>query len=273
MTDWTELNLAHWDERAAPHAASANYAVQRFLDDPGFLSEVVTFDRPRLGDIGGLRGLHLQCHIGTDTVSLHRLGADMTGLDFSGEALTQARSLATRTGAEVDFVQSTVYDALDVLPGGAFDLVYTGIGAICWLPDINRWGEVVGALLTPGGRLFMREGHPMLWTLDDDVTDKLVVEYPYFERAEPNVWDLPGSYVATDHEFVNTRSADWNHGLGEIVTALLSAGLRLTMLVEHDSVPWDALHGRMESLPGGEFRLADRPWRLAHSYTLQAVKA
>jgi SAM-dependent methyltransferase len=272
MTDWTELNLAHWDERAAPHAASESYAVRRFLDDPEFLSEVVTFDRDRLGDIAGLRGVHLQCHIGTDTLSLHRLGAQMTGLDFSGEALAQARSIAARTGADVGYVQSTLYDALDVLPAAAFDLVYTGIGAICWLPDIARWAQVVGALLKPGGRLFMREGHPVLLALDYDSKDKLVVEHPYFERPEPTVWDLPGSYVPTEHEFVNTRSADWNHGLGEIVTALFAAGLQLTMLIEHDSVPWEALAGRMESLPGGEYRLADRPWRLPHSFTVQAVK-
>jgi SAM-dependent methyltransferase len=272
MTDWTELNLAHWDERAAPHAASEGYAVQRFLDDPGFLSEVVTFDRERLGDVAGLRGAHLQCHIGTDTLSLHRLGAHMTGLDFSGEALAQARSLAARTQADVEYVQSTLYEALDVLPASAFDLVYTGIGAICWLPDIKRWAQVIGALLKPGGRFFMREGHPMLWSIDDDVKDRLAVEYAYFERPEPNLWDLPGSYVPTEHEFANTRSADWNHGLGEIVTALMEAGLQLTMLIEHDSVPWEALPGRMESLPGGEYRLADRPWRLPHSYTVQAVK-
>ena len=272
MTDWTELNLAHWNERAAPHAAAEGYAVQKFLDDPGFLSDVVTFDRERLGEISGLRGVHLQCHIGTDTLSLHRLGARMTGLDFSGEALTQARSLAERTGADITYVQSTLYDALDVLPAAAYDLVFTGIGAICWLPEIKRWAQVVAALLTPGGRLFIREGHPVLWSLDYDKAEGLAIEYPYFERPEPSVWDMPGSYVPTEHTFANTRSADWNHGLGEIVTALLEQGLRLTMLVEHDSVPWEALPGRMESLPGGEFRLADRPWRLPHSYTLQAVK-
>jgi SAM-dependent methyltransferase len=272
MTDWTAVNLAHWDERAAPHAASESYAVQRFVDDPQFLSDVVTFDRERLGDIAGLRGVHLQCHIGTDTLSLHRLGAHMSGLDFSGEALAQARSLAARTGADIPYVQAAVYDALDVLPAGAYDLVFTGIGAICWLPDIKRWAQVVAALLAPGGRLFIREGHPVLWSLDYDRLDVLAVEHPYFERPEPTVWDVPGSYVATEHEFANTVSADWNHGLGEIVTALFAAGLRITMLVEHDSVPWEALPGRMESLPGGEFRLADRPWRLPHSYTLQAVK-
>jgi hypothetical protein len=99
-----------------------------------------------------------------------------------------------------------------------------------------------------------------------------VVEYPYFETAEPLVFDEPGTYVETDVVFAHNTTHEWNHGLGEIVTALLDEGLRLTMLVEHDSVPWEALPGQMERLELDEWRLVDRPWRLAHSYTLQAVR-
>ena len=272
-TDWTELNQKNWDERAAPHAASPGYSVERFRTDPAFLSHVVRFDVPRLGDVTGMRGVHLQCHIGTDTLSLHRLGARMTGLDFSASALAQARALASDTGAEIDYVQSDLYGAPDVLEHGAFDLVFTGIGALCWLPDIRRWAGVVATLLAPGGRLFLREGHPVLWALPDPRPDRLLsLEFPYFETVEPTVWDEPGTYVDTDHAFVNTRSANWNHGVGEVVTALLDVGLRVTMLVEHDSVPWDALPGQMDRLPNGEYRLSDRPERLPHTYTLQAVK-
>lgn len=273
MTDWTGLNRSNWDERAAPHAASRDYAIDRFVADPGHLSRVVRFDLPRLGDVRGNRGVHLQCHIGTDTVSLYRLGAHMTGLDFSAQALDQARSLAARTGAAIDYVQAELYDAPDVLERGAFDLVYTGVGALCWLPDIRRWAGVVATLLAPGGRLFMREGHPVLWALPDPRADGLLtLEFPYFETAEPTVWDEPGTYVDTDHQFTNTVTANWNHGIGEVVTALLDVGLRLTMLVEHDSVPWDALPGQMDQVADNEYRITDRPNRLPHSYTLQAVK-
>ena len=272
MTDWYELNRTNWDERAAPHAASADYAVERFLADSDFLSDVVRFDLPRLPDLRGRRGVHLQCHIGTDTLSLHRLGARMSGLDFSGSAVEQARALAARTGAEIDYVQARVDEAPQVLGRERFDFVFTGIGALCWLPDIREWAGVVAQLLRPGGELFVREGHPMLWTIDETRDDVLAVEYPYRETAEPMVFDEPGTYVATEHEFQHTRSASWNHGLGEIVSALLEAGLQLTMLVEHDSVPWEALPGRMERLDGGEWRLADRPERLPHSYTLRAVR-
>ena len=273
MEDYAELNRASWDERAPAHAASPDYGVDRFATDPAFLSEVVRFDRPLLGDISGLRGVHLQCHIGTDTISLARLGATMTGLDFSPASIAQAHRIAGLAGADVRFVQAEVYDAPTVLEPRSFDLVYTGIGALCWLPDIARWAGVVAGLLRPGGRLFIREGHPMLWALEDGRPDRLlVVEYPYFEREEPMVFDEGGTYVETDAIFTHNRTHEWNHGLGEIVTALMNAGMDLTGLAEHDSVPWDALPGQMEQIEGGEWRLADRPWRLAHSYTLQAVR-
>jgi len=186
MSDYLAANRTCWDELAPAHAASIGYRVADFVEDPAFISDVVRFDLPRLGDIRGQRGVHLQCHIGTDTISLARLGARMTGLDFSGASLAEARRIADAAGgpgADVEFVQSDVYDAAAALGGASqFDLVFTGIGALCWLPDIARWGQVVATLLRPGGRLFLREGHPMLWSIDERHTDRLVVGYPYFER-------------------------------------------------------------------------------------------
>jgi SAM-dependent methyltransferase len=272
--DYRVLNQASWDERAPAHAAAPEYAVEQFVADPGFLSGVVRFDQALLGDIRGLRGVHLQCHIGTDTLSLARLGADMTGLDFSPAALAQARELARRTGSATEFVESDLYRAADVLPAGSFDLVYTGIGALIWLPSVRRWAGVVARLLRPGGRLFIREGHPVLWALQEERADGLLaLEYPYFEREQPFVWDQGGTYVTTEVEFEHNVTHEWNHGLGEIVSALLAEGMTITGLAEHGSVPWDALPGQMEQVGGGEYRLTDRPWRLPHTYTLQAVKA
>jgi SAM-dependent methyltransferase len=275
VNDYVAVNRANWDERAPAHFASADYQVREFLDDPKHLSRVVRFDLPLLGDISGRKGVHLQCHIGTDTISLARLGASMTGVDFSAPALAAARDLAAKTGADAVFVESELYSAPDVIGRESFDFVFTGIGALGWLPNIRKWGEVVAAVLKPGGRLFIREGHPMLLTIEDPRDDKLlVVDFPYFEREEPSVWDEGGTYVETDHVFTNNVTHEWNHGLGEIVTALLDQGLRLTGLTEHDSVPWEALPGQMEPLEDNlnEWRLTDRPWRLPHSYTLQAIK-
>ncbi len=271
MDDYRTLNRASWDERVPAHAASPDYRVERFAEDPQYLSQVVQFDLPRLGDIAGLRGVHLQCHIGTDTVSLARLGARMSGLDFSGPAIAQAQSFADRLGHEIDFHEADVYDAVSVLGAAQYDLVFTGIGAIGWLPSVERWAAVVAGLLKPGGRLFIREGHPMLWSLGiSKDSGEITLDAPYFETEEPQVWDEGGTYVETDAEFSHNVTHEWNHGLGEIVTALMNAGLELTSLVEHDSAPWDPLPGKMTRDDQGEWRLAEHPERLPATYTLQA---
>ncbi len=270
--DYLTLNRANWDDRAAAHAASKGYDVDTLASGARELSGVVAFDRPRLGDIAGLDIVHLQCHIGTDTLSLARLGGRLTGLDLSPRSLEQARTIGQRAGIPIDYVESDVYAGPEALGGRTFDLVYTGIGALCWLPSVARWADVVDRLLRPGGRLFIREGHPMLWALDERHEDNPVVGFPYFEQAEGTVWTEGGTYVETDHAFTANTTVEWNHGLGEIVTALLDRGLVLTGLVEHDSVPWCALPGQMTEDADGEWRLTDRPERLAASYTLQAVK-
>ncbi|GGM34575.1 class I SAM-dependent methyltransferase [Microbacterium saperdae] len=267
-----DLNRANWDERAPLHLASREYAVQSFVDDPGRLSDVVTFDRDRLGDLHGLKAVHLQCHIGTDTISLGRLGADVTGLDFSAAAIAGARDLAARANSRAVFVEASVDDAVSALGEGRFDLVYTGIGALCWLPDITAWARTVSSLLAPGGRLFIREGHPVLWAIDEEQTSGLVLGYPYFEQPEPLVWDDSTTYVETDESIKASVTHEWNHGIGEILTAVLEAGLTITQFVEHTSVPWEALPGRMHLDDDGEWMLSEHAERLPLTYTLQAVK-
>jgi len=271
MADYLEVNRSNWDSRVPHHLTG--YDLDRFRSDPTFLSDVVRFDLTRLGDINGLDVVHLQCHIGTDTMSLARLGArSVTGLDFSPAALQAARALAQEFGTDVNYVESDVYGAVDLLGAERFDLVYTGVGALCWLPDIKRWADVVAGLLRRGGRLFIREGHPMLWALSDPRPDHLLtVEFPYFE-TEGVLFSETHTYVDHEEELTSPDTVSFNHGLGEIITALMSAGLHLTGLVEHDSVPWNALDEAMEDIGGGEYRLRENPLRLAASYTLQAVK-
>ncbi|WP_438027177.1 class I SAM-dependent methyltransferase [Sorangium sp. So ce233] len=269
--DYVAVNLANWNSRVPIH--ERGYEIHRFREDPRHLSGVVEFDRARLGDVRGLDVVHLQCHIGTDTLSLARLGARMTGLDFSEPALAVARRLAAACGAEIDYVCSNVYDAVAALGAERFDVVYTGVGALCWLDSIQRWAATVAALLKPGGRLFLREGHPMLWSLADPRPDGLVVvEYPYFNVEGGTLFHEKQTYVSHEGELAAPDSISFNHGLGEIISALFAADLRLTSLTEHDSVPWNPLGDAMVSDARGEWRLRDRPERLAASYTLQAVK-
>jgi len=265
------VNRANWDSRVPFH--EHGYGLDRFRDDPSHLSGVVRFDVPRLGDVRSLDVVHLQCHIGTDSLSLARLGARVTGLDFSEPALDVARRLASDCGADIDYVASDVYGAVDALGSERFDVVYTGIGALCWLPDVGRWAEVVAGLLRPGGRLFIREGHPMVWTLCDPRPDGLlVIEYPYFEVDGGTEFSEATTYVDHEGELDAPDIVHFNHGLGEIFNALWAAGLTVTAFEEHDSVPWNVAGDAMVENEMGEWRLRERPERLAATYTLQATK-
>lgn len=207
--------------------------------------------------------VHLQCHIGTDTLSLARLGAaKVAGLDLSPVSIREAREIANvATGGEkLSFVEGDVYAAPELLGSGTWDVVFTGIGALGWLPSIEKWAATVAALLKTGGELFIREGHPILFTMSEEDTGKLVIEAPYFETREPIVSDLPSTYVRLEmagKKFETKRSVEWNHGLGEIVGALLRVGMRVTMLEEHRSVPWNAMPagGMMVGVGGGELFL------------------
>jgi SAM-dependent methyltransferase len=270
IPDYLSTNMANWNSRVPLH--ERGYGLDDFRHDPAHLSQVVRFDLPRLGSIDGLEGVHLQCHIGTDTLSLARLGAHMSGLDFSAPALDVARQLATDCGTDITYVERDVYGAVDALGAGQFDFVFTGIGALCWLPDVRRWAQVVAALLKPGGFLFIREGHPMLWALCDPRPDGLVVvEFPYFE-TDGTVFHETTTYVEHEGDVSSPTIVSFNHGIAQIITAVMDAGLRLTLFDEHDSVPWNPLADQMEADEMGEYRLRVMPERLAASYTLRAVK-
>src|SRR6478735_4925905 len=212
MDEYVATNLANWNSRVPHH--ELGYGLDAYRSDPTHLSGVVRFDVPRLGDVAGLDAVHLQCHIGTDTLSLGRLGARMTGLDFSGPALDVARRLAEDTGTTIDYVEAELYGAVEALGSERFDLVYTGIGALCWLPSITRWARVVAGLLRPGGRLFIREGHPVLWSMDDPRDDGLlVVRYPYFEVPGGTHFHEEISYVDHAEPLAAPATIQFNHGL------------------------------------------------------------
>lgn len=248
--DLFETNRRNWDDRARLHAQGASgYALDRYRADRSLISGVVEFDRRQLGDLRGLRVVHLQCHIGTDTLSLARLGAEVTGIDQSGVSLDAARALFASVDTVGRFVESNVYDAVEALDGEQFDLVYTGVGAINWLPDIARWGRVVAALVAPGGRFVMRDGHPMAYAIDDAPSDDgiLRLRYPYFETLDPMTFDEADTYVDTvGVQLTHTVSHEWNHGIGEVFTALTAAGLHVTTLEEHRGLDWEMIPGQVQ---------------------------
>lgn len=249
-----ERNLARWDEVVPIHAASEGYDVAGFLKGEKSLYPV---EMDEVGDVRGKSLLHLQCHFGMDTLNWARLGARVTGLDFSAAAVERARELAVQAGID------DVYDAADVVHE-QFDVVYTGIGALCWLPDIRAWAKVVAKLIKPGGFVYVYEGHPMLWALDSERDDQLLVaRYPYFETERPAEWSEESTYV-DGPPLENKQTYEWNHGIGEIVTALLDAGLRLEFLHEHREVAWQALPWlvRTDGEPDAGSYVRRRAWRL-----------
>ena len=227
--EWFATNRAMWDELVPLHVDSAHYDVEGFLAGASTLRE---FDLEDLGDVTGRTLVHTQCHFGLDTLSWARRGARVTGLDFSGPGVAAARALAARAGIEAEFIEANVYDAVDELGGRRFDIVYTGLGALNWLPDLDRWARVMATLLAPGGTFYLAEFHPFSWVFGDD---DLSVTYPYFQEG-PNVWDEQGSYAVPDAKNEHTRTYEWTHPLGDVVTSLIRAGLRIELLREHDYV-------------------------------------
>jgi 2-polyprenyl-3-methyl-5-hydroxy-6-metoxy-1,4-benzoquinol methylase len=165
MTDYVEMNRRNWDERAAIHVrdTTGDYMLDRFRAGEDTLHSI---EATELGDISGKRVLHMQCHIGQDTLCLVRRGATVTGLDFSGTALNVARRLSDQTGLKADFVEGTVDQAPDLTPG-PFDLVFTTWGTICWLPDVKKWAKVVASVLAPGGELYFADAHPGFNVLEE----------------------------------------------------------------------------------------------------------
>lgn len=271
--DWFDDNRRNWDDRSALHEASG-YGIRELIDDPAALSDTLAPDVERLGDLTGRDVVHLQCHLGTDTISLSRLGPRrVVGVDLSGESLRRARAIAAEAGAAIEFVEANVYDAREAVAGD-FDLVYTSLGVLCWLPDVDAWARVVASLLATGGRFFIRDDHPMSMTLDDDASDGLRVEYPYFQQDQPLTWDDEGSYVEAPEGgpvVSHTRNHQWNHSLGEILTALLRAGLVIDALEETPYSAWVRWPDLMVADEAGRgFRLLDRPERLPMQFVIQA---
>ncbi|WP_274914391.1 class I SAM-dependent methyltransferase [Streptomyces sp. WZ-12] len=267
--DWREVNRARWDERVPLHTASDFYDQDAFRRTRDVIRD---FEVEEVGDVTGRSLLHLQCHFGQDTLSwAHRGAARVVGLDFSEPAVEAARELAAELGYGPDraaFVTADVYDAAEAAPDPAYDIVYTGIGAVNWLPDLVGWAETAASLVAPGGFLYLAEFHPLGDVLDEETGSK--VAHDYFRRE---AWDeeSPGSYTDFEAHTVHNRGVEWQHSLGEVVSALAGAGLRLDFLHEHDMTLFPRF-GTLRRGEDGYYRFPqDRP-RIPLMYSLKATK-
>lgn len=268
---WRSDNLATWEDRVPIHIGPEGYDIEGLVADPRRLSQTVGNDAAALGSLAGLRVVHLQCHLGTDTLSLLRLGAaTVSGLDFSPAAIAQCRSLFARAGVPGHFVIGDVHDAGQLFDR-RFDLVYASIGAINWIPSIARWLAVAASLLAPGGRLHLRDVHPMAMVIDPDSNAELRLRYPYGERAEPVTLESDQTYVGDGTPVAHKTTHEWSHGLGEIVQGALDAGLAIGRLEEHYYTEWQMLPS-MRREPSGRYVLREAPERLPLLFTLGASK-
>ncbi len=221
-----------WDERVPRHAASELYDLDGVVAGR---DDLRPWEDTELGPLTGLEIIHLQCHIGTDTVALARRAARTTGLDFSAPALAVAAELARRCDLDIEWTCADVYDAVEATAGRKFDVVYTGVGALGWLPDLDRWATVVTALLRPGGMLYVTELHPMWVAL---VEDGRTICQPAI-NAEFALWDdgEQGSYAAPEAVFEHTASWERLHSTSDVLSAILDAGLQIELYHEYDVTP------------------------------------
>ena len=266
-----EDNLLNWNDRAVVHANGGYGDLGAFADDSSALSSVTLRDlevlKPHLPEhsIKGLHLLHLQCHIGSDTISWWRLGArDVYGLDFSPTSLDYARKLSERAGASITYVQSDARCAADAMPDqkGSFDVIVTSCGTITWLPDLKDWARSIASLLTDGGIFMIRDNHPLLFALNNE---GMSIVQDYFGGTE-TTYETDQSYTsATDSledgtkpQITHTTNHNWAHDFQEISSALLDAGLTIEAIGEHNVDDW-------QSLPMLEYSPELQGWIMPHN--------
>jgi SAM-dependent methyltransferase len=269
LSSLTAMNLATWDERAAIHVhdKSGFFAINRFRAGEDIMFPI---ESEEIGCVNNKNLLHLQCHIGLETLCLARRGAQVSGLDFSGSSVAAAQLLAKETNIKAHFVQSDVYDATDALKK-TYDIIYVSWGSLNWLPDIWQWGRIVADLLAPGGFLYLIEQHPFISMMKEhqgSVTPGFAFRTP---PDRPIISEMPTSYNEDAVALVHTRIHEWEHPLSDILTSLITAGLRLDFLHEHERITWKRL-SIMVPAEKRLYKLPDTHVPLPLAFSLKASK-
>ncbi len=258
--NYLDVNRNLWNNKTQFHLQSDFYGVKEFKQG---ITALKSIELSQLGDVNGKTLLHLQCHFGLDTLSWARLGAQVTGIDFSEKAIQAAEKLAQEVNMKARFIQSDIYD---VQLKEQFDIVFTSYGVIGWLPDLDKWAQVVAAHLKPGGAFHFIEFHPVVWMFDNDFQ---YIQYSYFNR-EDIIEEVHGSYADRSAPIVGT-SISWNHSLDEVLGALLRQGLRLEHFAEYDYSPHDSFPNAVK-IAEGKWQLQGLEGKIPMVYALKAVK-
>ncbi len=260
--EYFEINRDWWNQRTEAHLNSEFYKMSDFMKGGSSLNEI---ERTLLDGLVGRSVLHLQCHFGQDTLSINRLGAEATGVDFSDLSIRHARRLAGELNAGVEFICCNLYDLPQHLDR-QFDIVFASYGTIGWLPDLDRWAAVISHHLKQGGRFILVEFHPFLWIFDSRFEK---IKYRYF-NSDPIVESEKGSYADKDSE-TESETVTWNHSLSEVGNALIGSGLTIEELKEYDYSPYEIFPG-MEQVGEKKYRIARLGDKIPMTYSIVATK-
>ncbi|MFK5958734.1 MAG: class I SAM-dependent methyltransferase [Lutibacter sp.] len=259
-----EVNKDTWDKKVRIHSKSEFYDVEGFKKGKTSLNK---YELDELGDVNGKTLLHLQCHFGQDTLSLSRLGAKCTGIDLSGEGIKQARFLNDELGLNATFIESNLYD-IPKNVNDKFDIVFASYGVIGWLPDLKTWGKIIANKLKSSGVFYLIEFHPIVWMFDFLQTPPKLT-YPYLQ-SEVIYEEYKGTYTNNDADMIS-KEYGWNHGLGEVVSALTEAGLHIEFLHEFEKSPYDSFP-EMEKTEDGMYVLKENQRMFPLLYSIRAIK-
>lgn len=262
MENYLEINKKSWNAKVDPHLKSDFYFVDEFLQGRSSLNSI---ELELLGELSGKSILHLQCHFGQDSISLSRIGAEVTGVDLSDKAIEAARDLAKKCGTDTKFICSDVYTLPDILDE-KFDIVYTSYGVIGWLPDLDQWAAVISHFLKPGGKFVMAEFHPAVWMFDDDFTK---VTYSYFNE-KPILETYEGTYADKSADIVQ-EYVMWNHSLGEVLQNLIKHKIGIDTFQEFDWSPYPCFN-HVEEFEKGKWRISQFGNKMPLVYSLKGQK-
>lgn len=261
-SNYIEKNKELWNQRTKYHVTSAFYKQDDFAKGASSLNDI---ELKLLGNVKGKSILHLQCHFGQDSLSLARMGAHVTGVDLSEKAIEEARKIAAELQLDATFICCNIYD-LSRHIDQQFDIVFTSYGVVGWLPDLDKWGTLISESLKPNGEFVIAEFHPVVWMFDNDFTK---IEYRYFQSA-PIIEMEHGTY-ADDNAPIHTESVTWNHGLAEVLTALISNGLEITGVEEYDHSPYNCFR-HTEKIAERRYRLKPFSDKIPLVYSIKARK-
>lgn len=261
-SNYIEINRQSWNQRTDSHINSEFYGLEEFLKGKTSLNEI---ELDLLGDIQGKTILHLQCHFGMDSISLTRLGAEVTGVDLSDKAIERAKQIAKEAHSNAKFICSDIYDLPNHLDE-KFDVVFTSYGTIGWLPDLHKWANIISTFLKPNGQFVFVEFHPVVWMFDYNFEK---IGYRYFNSGA--IIETENGTYADKEADITLSTVTWNHGLSEVLNNLINNGLEINSLDEYDFSPYNCFNKTTEFEPN-KFRIEHLHDKIPMVYSIRATK-